>query len=70
MRELHVSPYLEAEMSRTFKYTQERGWDNSTYPFIPPKDGDNSLGFQCGREEHLANFFNDVSGLSYIVSSI
>jgi hypothetical protein len=54
---------LGSEITRMYSYTEEQGWDNSTYRFIPPKDGNDPSGFEYGREEPLAKFFNEVSGL-------
>ena len=54
---------LVSEITRRFRYTAEGGWDNSAYPFIPLKGGNDPSGFECAREEPLAKFFNMVSGV-------
>jgi len=48
-----------------FHYSEQDGWSNVTYPFIPPMEGEDVLGHQFPRESYFAKFFNDVSQLSW-----
>jgi hypothetical protein len=55
-----------AEFPKRFPYTQEEGWIYSSNSFIPPKVGKDPAGPEYEREGPFANFFTEVSGLTYL----
>ncbi|KAJ8590714.1 hypothetical protein M405DRAFT_146544 [Rhizopogon salebrosus TDB-379] len=61
---------LSLVIARHFEYTQEQGWAHSHYPYIPPKHGDNPVGFDYAREQPLAEFFNDFAAFCARVAGL